>query len=249
MEAVIFAGSSAVAYSLAVAADRLQLRGARRRMMLPHVMEQKDRSEAKLLLLVVHIRSVSLLSRFEGEEMKVRVKHGGPRVSAACDTAAVRFDRELAFRSRTQSWPVAADFDTSCVFLWQGDPTPELRIRLVGGSRKGRAVAKAIVPLGEDAVGLQEFSVQLIGLPGLFAPSAETVGRASIAAEVRCMSKGDLQRHLERLHAQRRQGAFVLAEVPVALGDVKDLCEESEQEVDMVVQGLPLATLPRAVGR
>lgn len=222
--------------------------------MLPHVMEQKDGSEAKLLLLVVHIRSVSLPSRFEGEEMKVRVKHGGPRVSAACDTAAVRFDRELAFRSRTQSWPVAADFDTSCVFLWQGwqgDVAPELRIRLVGGSRKGRAVAKAMVPLREDAVGIQEFNVQLIGLPGLFAPSAETVGHAGIAAEIRCMSKGDLQWHLERLHAQRRQGAFVLAEVPVALGETRGPCEESEQEVDLVVQGLPLAAaaLPWAVGR
>jgi len=122
-----------------------------------------------------------------------------------------------------------------------------LRVRLVRGSRSGRVVAKAMVPLYGDAVGQQGFDLQLTGLPGLFGvgPWPEVVGHVGISTKVYKMSKGDLRQHLERLHAQRRQGAFVLAEVPVTLGEVKDPSEESEQEEeeedeDMVVLGLPV---------
>jgi hypothetical protein len=216
--------------------------------MLPRVMEQQQyRPEAELRLLAVHIQAVSLHSRFEGAEMKIRAKHGALGVSSACDTAAVRVSRELAFRSRVPSLPVVANFDTSCLFLWQGGHDPSLadssgtlRIRLVESSRNGRVIAKTMVPLSVDAVGQQELDLQLMGSLGPFAagPCPEVVGHVSIATEIYKMSKGDLHQHLERLHAQRRQGAFVLAEVPVTLGEVKDRSEESEP--DTVITGLPV---------
>jgi hypothetical protein len=128
------------------------------------------------------------------------------------------------------------DFDTSFVFLWQGTPSPSLRIRLVSGSGRGRAVGGASVPLDGVAAGLREFDVQLKGLPNVFAPqSVETIGQVGVATEIYTMAKGDLQQHLERLHAHRRQGAFVLAEVPVAVGKVQSVPDEVD---DDVVQGL-----------
>lgn len=219
--------------------------------MLPRVMEQQQYCpEVELRLLAVHIQAVSLHYRFDGAEMKIRAKHGTLGVSSACDTAAVHVNRELAFRSGVPSLPVVANFDTSCVFLWQGDQDPSmgvLRVRLVRGSRNGRVVAKAMLPLYGDAVGQQEFDLQLMGSPGPFAvgPWPEVVGHVAIATEIYKMSKGDLRQQLERLHAQRRQGAFVLAEVPVTLGEVKDPSEESEQEEeeeedDVVMLGLPV---------
>lgn len=216
--------------------------------MLPRVMEQQQYSpEAELRLLAVHIQAVSLHSRFEGAKMKIRAKHGSLGVSSACDTAAVRVSRELAFRSRVPSLPVVANFDTSCLFLWQGGHDPSsgiLRIRLVKGSHNGRVVASTMVPLSVDAVGQQELDLQLMGSLGPFAvgPLQEIVGHVSVATEIYKMSKGDLHQHLERLQAQRRQGAFVLAEVPVTLGEVKDQSEESEsgEDEDMVVLGLPV---------
>jgi len=198
--------------------------------MLPRVMEQcQYESTVELQLLVVHIRTVSLSSRFGDKEMKVRVKHGDMGVSSVCDTAAVRFSREPAFRSRLPSRPfgfsresAVADFDTSCVFLCQGIPSSSLRIRLVSGSGRGRAVGGASVLLHGDAKGLQEFDVQLSGLPGVLAPrSVEALGRVSVATEIRKMSRGDLQRHLECLHAQEPQGSSVLAEAPAAVGRVR----------------------------
>ncbi|CAK0867678.1 unnamed protein product [Prorocentrum cordatum] len=196
--------------------------------MLPCVMEQQDCDpEVQLRLLVVHVRAASLLSRFDHEVMKIRLKHGQPRVSSACETVAVLFDRELVFRCMPK-FPLVADFDTFCVFLWQGS---SLRIRLVAVSGKDRVIAKAVVPLG-DAVGLQEFDLQLAGLPGLLTPSEEVVGHVSVATEIHNMSRRDLLQHLQRLHAQRRQGAFVLAEVP--LGEIYGPCEEAEQEEDLV---------------
>lgn len=244
MEVVALAGSAAgtalVYFGSSAVVGRLQLAVARRRRMLPRVMDQQQCGpEAELRLLVVYIRAASLLSRFDRDAMKIRVKHGLPRISSSCETAAVLFDLESIFRS-TPRFPLIADFDTSCVFLWQGDPSSSLRIQLVTASRKDRVIAKATLPLG-DVVGLQEFDLPLAGLPGRLASSKEVVGHVSIAAEIRNMSKGDLLQHLERHHAQRRQGAFVLAEVPVTLGEVKGPREESEQEEDLVMLGLPIS--------
>jgi len=205
--------------------------------MLPRVMEQsRHESTEELQLLVVHIRTVSLTSRFDDKEMRVRVKHGDVGISSACDTAAVRFSRQPAFRSHLPGLSAVVDFDTSFVFLWQGTPSPSLRIRLVSGSGRGRAVGGASVPLDGVAAGLREFDVQLKGLPNVFAPqSVETIGQVGVATEIYTMAKGDLQQHLERLHAHRRQGAFVLAEVPVAVGKVQSVPDEVD---DDVVQGL-----------
>ncbi|CAK0838984.1 unnamed protein product, partial [Prorocentrum cordatum] len=252
MESVaILAASSLAAYGFVAATSKLQVAATRRKRMLPRALEQQQcPPEAELRLLVVHIRAASLPPTFDGAEVKIRAKHGAVGVSSACDTAAVRVHRELAFRSRVPSRPVVAHFDTSFVFLWQGDQDPSLgilRIRLVRGSHGGRVVAKATVPLYGDAVGQQEFDLQLTGSPGLFAVEAwqEVVGHVDVATEIYKMSKGDLRQHLERLHAQRRQGAFVLAEVPVTHGEVKDPSRESEQEEDeedqdAVMMGLPV---------
>jgi hypothetical protein len=241
MEAIVMAGSAGLAFGLATAAGRLQLVATRRKRMLPRVMEQQQcRPEAELRLLVVHIRTASLHYRFDRDVLKLRVKHGLPRVSSSCETAAVLFDREPVFRSVPPKFPLVADFDTSCVFLWQGDPGSLLRIQLVTASRKDRVIAKATLPLG-DEVGLQEFDLPLAGLPGGSRSYEEVVGHVSVAAEIRKMSKGDLLQHLEHHHAHRRQGAFVLAEEPVALGEIKGPREESDQEEDLVMLGLPIS--------
>ena len=208
--------------------------------MLPRVIEDSHHASAEeLQLLVVHIRTVSLTSRFDDKEMKVRVKHGDVGVSSACDTAAVRFSRQPAFRSNLPGLSAVVDFDTSFVFLWQGASSPSLRIRLVSGSGRGRVVGGATVPLDGGAAGLREFDVQLKGLPNFFAPQPveETIGQVSVAAEICRMARGDLQQHLERLHAHRRQGAFVLDEVPVAVGKVQSLPVEVDDGDDGVVRG------------
>lgn len=209
--------------------------------MLPRVMEQQQYGpEAELRLLFVHIRAASLLSSIDRDAMKIRVKHGRPRISSSCETVAVPFHRESVFRS-TPRFPLTADFDTSCVFLLQGDPGSSLRVQLVTASRRGRVIAEATLPLG--IVGIQESDLPLAGLSGRFASSQEVVGHVSIAVEIRKMSKGDLLQHLERHHAQRRQGAFVLAEVPVTLGEIKGPLEEDseqEEEEDLVMLGQPI---------
>jgi hypothetical protein len=208
--------------------------------MLPRVIgESHHESTEELQLLVVHIRTVSLTSRFDDKEMKVRVKHGDVGVSSACDTAAVRFSRQPHFRSNLPGLSAVVDFDASFVFLWQDTPSPSLRIRLVSASGRGRVVGGATVPLDGGAAGLREFDVQLKGLPNFFAPQPveETIGQVSVAAEICRMARGDLQQHLERLHAHRRQGAFVLSEVPVAVGKVQSLPVEVDDDDDGVVRG------------
>jgi len=198
-------------------------------------MEQQQCSpEAELRLLVVHIRTASLLYQFDRDVLKVRVKHGRKGVSSSCETAAVLFDREPVFRSVPPKFPLVADFDTSCVFLWQGDPGSLLRIQLVTASRKDRVIAKATLPLG-DVAGPQAFDLPLAGLP-----DERMVGHVSVATEICKMSRGALLQHLEHHHAHRRQGAFVLAEVPVRLGEIKAPLEESQQEEDMIMLGLPI---------
>jgi len=211
--------------------------------MLPRVMEQSQYESAmELKLLVVHIRTVSLSSKFDGRDMKIRVKHGDLGVSSVCDTAAVRFYREPAFRSRLPSLPAVVDFDTSCVFLWQGIQSSPLRLRLVSGSGRGRADGAATVLLHGDARGLQEFDLQLsrasVWGPSAEPQSVEILGRVGLATEICRMSKGDLQGHLARLQAQKRQGAFVLAEMPVAVGKVQGFSAEVDD--DEVLPGLPV---------
>jgi hypothetical protein len=245
MEAlVMLGGSTLIGLGLGLVAERQEFAAMRRRRMLPCVMEQQhDRPAEELQLLVVHIRGASFLSTFDRGEMKIRVKHGQQRVSSSCETAAVLFDREPVFRS-TPKFSLVADFDTTCMFLWQGDPSSSLRVQLVTASRKGRVIAKAALPM-RDEVGLQEFDLQLAGLTGRFMSSKGVVGHVSIATEILRMSRGDVLRLLERHRAPRRQGGFVLAEAPVTLGEIEgpreesEPEEESEREQDLVMLGLP----------